>query len=80
MLDVNGTPAGGIVTTAEDISCFDMMMRNEGTVGGCRVLSSAAVRLMNIPNTGDMKAGWVPGGGYRTYEWVDPEKDLAAFS
>jgi hypothetical protein len=35
---------------------------------------------MNIPNTGDMKAGWVPGGGYRTYEWVDPEKDLAAFS
>jgi hypothetical protein len=22
----------------------------------------------------------VTGGGYRTYEWVDPEKDLAAFS
>jgi CubicO group peptidase (beta-lactamase class C family) len=97
-------PAGGIVSTAEDIFRFNMMMRNKGTLDGRRVLSSAAVTLMTTSHTGEIKAGWVPGvghgygyevvrnadgmfrynsigsfvkgGGYRTYEWVDPEKDL----
>jgi CubicO group peptidase (beta-lactamase class C family) len=97
-------PAGGIVSTAEDILRFNMMMRNKGTLDGRRVLSSAAVTLMTTSHTGDLKAGWVPGvghgygyevvrnadgmfrynsigsfvkgGAYRTYEWVDPEKDL----
>ncbi len=108
-LDVQHTPkipgpAGGIVSTAEDIFRFNMMMRNKGTLDGRRVLSSAAVTLMTTSHTGDMKAGWVPGvghgygyevvrnaegmfrynsigsfvkgGAFRTYEWVDPEKDL----
>ncbi|MGC2657883.1 MAG: serine hydrolase domain-containing protein [Bryobacteraceae bacterium] len=97
-------PAGGIVSTAEDIFRFNMMMRNKGELEGHRVLSSAAVTLMTTSHTGDMKAGWSPGvghgygyevvrnaegmfrynsigsyvkgGAYRTYEWVDPEKDL----
>ncbi len=97
-------PAGGIVSTAEDIFRFNMMMRNKGTLGGRRVLSSAAVTLMTTSHTGSLKAGWVPGVGHgygyevvrdaegmfrynsigsyvkggalRTYEWVDPEKDL----
>jgi CubicO group peptidase (beta-lactamase class C family) len=97
-------PAGGIVSTAEDIFRFNMMMRNKGTLDGHRVLSSAAVTLMTTSHTGDLKAGWVPGvghgygyevvrntegmfrynsigsyvkgGAFRTYEWVDPEKDL----
>jgi CubicO group peptidase (beta-lactamase class C family) len=97
-------PAGGIVSTAEDIFRFNMMMRNKGTLDGRRVLSSAAVTLMTTSHTGDLKAGWVPGvghgygyevvrdaegmfrynsigsfvkgGAFRTYEWVDPEKDL----
>lgn len=97
-------PAGGIVSTAEDIFRFNMMMRNKGELDGRRVLSSAAVTLMTTSHTGDMKAGWAPGvghgygyevvrdaegmfrynsigsyvkgGAYRTYEWVDPEKDL----
>jgi CubicO group peptidase (beta-lactamase class C family) len=98
------TPAGGILSTAEDIFRFNMMMRNKGTLDGKRVLSSAAVALMTTSHTGDLKAGWVPGvghgygyevvrnaegmfrynsigsyvkgGAFRTYEWVDPEKDL----
>lgn len=97
-------PAGGIVSTAEDIFRFNMMMRNKGELDGRRVLSSAAVTLMTTSHTGDIKAGWAPGvghgygyevvrdaegmfrynsigsyvkgGAYRTYEWVDPEKDL----
>jgi CubicO group peptidase (beta-lactamase class C family) len=97
-------PAGGIVSTAEDIFRFNMMMRNKGELEGRRVLSSAAVALMTASHTGDIKAGWSPGvghgygyevvrnaegmfrynsigsfvkgGAYRTYEWVDPEKDL----
>ena len=97
-------PAGGIVSTAEDIFRFNMMMRNKGSLDGHRVLSSAAVTLMTTSHTGSLKAGWVPGvghgygyevvrdaegmfrynsigsyvkgGAFRTYEWVDPEKDL----
>lgn len=97
-------PAGGIVSTAEDIFRFNMMMRNKGTLDGRRVLSAAAVTLMTTSHTGGMQAGWVPGvghgygyevvrnaegmyrynsigsyvkgGAFRTYEWVDPEKDL----
>jgi CubicO group peptidase (beta-lactamase class C family) len=97
-------PAGGLVSTAEDIFRFNMMMRNKGALDGRRVLSSAAVALMTTSHTGDLKAGWAPGvghgygyevvtnaegmfrynsigsfvkgGAFRTYEWVDPEKDL----
>lgn len=97
-------PAGGIISTAEDIFRFNMMMRNKGALDGRRVLSSAAVTLMTTSHTGEMRAGWVPGvghgygyevvrnaegmfrynsigsyvkgGAFRTYEWVDPEKDL----
>jgi len=92
------------VSTAEDIFRFNMMMRNGGTLDGKRVLSRAAVTLMTVSHTGDLKAGWSPGvghgygyevvrnaegmfrynsvgsfvkgGAYRTYEWVDPQKDL----
>lgn len=97
-------PAGGLVSTAEDVFRFNMMMRNKGILDGRRILSSAAVTLMTTSHTGDLKAGWVPGvghgygyevvrnaegmfrynsigsfvkgGAFRTYEWVDPEKDL----
>lgn len=98
------TPAGGLVSSAEDMLRFNMMMRNKGVFEGHRVLSAAAVTLMTTSHTGDMKAGWVPGvghgygyevvrnadgmfrynsvgsfvkgGAFRTYEFVDPEKDL----
>ena len=97
-------PAGGLVSTADDILRFNLMMANKGNLEDTRVLSSAAVTLMATSHTGNLKAGWVPGvghgygyevvrnadgmfrynsigsyvkgGAYRTYEWVDPEKDL----
>jgi CubicO group peptidase (beta-lactamase class C family) len=98
------SPAGGLVSTADDLLRFNEMMRDKGSLSGRRVLSRAAVELMTTSHTGDIKAGWVPGvghgfgyevvrdtagtfrynsigsyvkgGAYRTYEWVDPEKDL----
>lgn len=98
------SPAGGLLSTASDMLRFNLMMRNGGTLGGHRVLSDAAVHLMTISHTNDLKAGWAPGvghgygyevvnsvagmyrynsigsfvkgGAYRTYEWVDPQKDL----
>lgn len=98
------SPAGGLLSTAADMLRFNEMMRNGGTLDGHRILSHAAVHLMTISHTGDLKAGWAPGvghgygyevvrevagmyrynsigtfvkgGAYRTYEWVDPEKDL----
>jgi CubicO group peptidase (beta-lactamase class C family) len=97
-------PAGGLVSTAEDLFRFNEMMRQSGIFDGHRILSEAAVELMTISHTGDMKAGWVPGvghgfgyevvrnvegmfrysslgtflkgGAYRTYEWVDKQKDM----
>jgi CubicO group peptidase (beta-lactamase class C family) len=97
------SPAGRLVSTANDLLQVNEMMREKGTLAGRRVLSRAAVELMTASHTGDIKAGWVPGlgmalgtrwcatrperfvttlsgfvkgGAYRTYEWVDPEKKL----
>ncbi len=98
------SPAGGLLSTASDMLRFNEMMRNRGELDGRRILSMAAVQLMTVPHTGEIKAGWVPGvghgygyevvrepsgmfrynslgsyvkgGAYRTYEWVDPQKDL----
>jgi CubicO group peptidase (beta-lactamase class C family) len=97
-------PAGGLISSALDMLRFNLMIANRGVYEGKRILSSAAVHLMTIPHTGDMKAGWVPGvghgygyevvrdaagefrynsigssvkgGAFRTYESIDPEKDL----
>ncbi|HEX4164440.1 MAG TPA: serine hydrolase domain-containing protein [Bryobacteraceae bacterium] len=98
------SPAGGLVSSALDLLRFNEMMREGGSLGGRRILSPAAVHLMTISHTGDMKAGWSPGvghgygyevvrdvegmfrysslgtfckgGAYRTYEFVDPKKEL----
>lgn len=58
------SPAGGLISTAEDLFRFNEMMRNGGALGSTRVLSEAAVQLMTMSHTGDLKAGWVPGVGH----------------
>ncbi len=98
------SPAGGLISSAADLLRFNEMMREGGSLDGHRILSPAAVHLMTISHTGDMKAGWSPGvghgygyevvrdvegmfrysslgtfckgGAYRTYEFVDPKKEL----
>ncbi len=40
------------------------MLMNRGTLDGKRVLSPAAVELMTMNHTGELKAGFAPGQGY----------------
>ena len=57
-------PEGGLYSTALDMSRFYQMMLNEGELGGHRILSPAAVRLMTRVYTGDLKTGFAPGLGW----------------
>jgi CubicO group peptidase (beta-lactamase class C family) len=58
------SPAGGLISTAEDLFRFNEMMREGGHLGSTRVLSRAAVHAMTISHTGDLEAGWSPGLGH----------------
>lgn len=55
---------GGLFSTAEDYSKFARMMLNEGEWKGKRFLSAAAVKQMTSMQTGDLKAGFVPGSAW----------------
>ena len=54
-------PAGGLFSTAQDISRFYQMMLNAGEYGGRRILSRAAVEQMTHTQSGDIKTGFVEG-------------------
>ncbi len=58
------SPAGGLISSAADLLRFNEMMREGGSLDGHRILSPAAVHLMTISHTGDIKAGWSPGVGH----------------
>ncbi|HEV3202123.1 MAG TPA: serine hydrolase domain-containing protein [Bryobacteraceae bacterium] len=55
---------GGLYSTAEDYSLFARMMLNGGEWKGRRYLSAAAVKQMTSIQTGDLKAGFLPGSGW----------------
>jgi len=57
----NPGPAGGLFSTAQDMSRFYQMMLNGGTLQGRRILSKASVEVMTANHTGDMRAGHGPG-------------------
>ncbi|MBI4326610.1 MAG: serine hydrolase, partial [Chloroflexi bacterium] len=54
-------PAGGLFSTARDLSRFYQMMLDGGSIKGQRLLSPAAVGQMTRPQTGDIKTGFVDG-------------------
>lgn len=65
-----GTPAsrdrfpaanGGLYSTASDYALFARMLLNGGEFKGKRYLSKASYDLMTAPQTGSMKAGFIPG-------------------
>jgi len=67
-------PEFGLYSTAADLFRFYQMMLNNGTLDGKRYLSKAAVDVMTMPHTGDLKAGHMPGTAFGlTWEVVrDP--------
>jgi CubicO group peptidase (beta-lactamase class C family) len=61
-------PAGGLFSTAQDVSNFCRMMLNGGTFDGKRILSEEAVGQMTTKQTADSVKdnyglGWSTGGG-----------------
>lgn len=54
-------PAGGLYSTAADLSRLYQMVLNGGTLDGRRYVTAASVKLMTSPHTGDLKAGFTEG-------------------
>lgn len=52
---------GGLYSTAADYGRFCQMLLNNGTSGGRRYLSAAAVTAMSARQSGDLKTGFVEG-------------------
>ncbi len=57
-------PAGGLYSTGADIAQFYRMMLSGGTLAGKRILSPESVKVMTTVQTGELKAGFVPGMGF----------------
>jgi CubicO group peptidase (beta-lactamase class C family) len=52
---------GGLFSTASDYARFARMLLNGGELDGKRYLSAKAVEQMSSPQTGALKAGFIPG-------------------
>ncbi len=54
-------PAGGLFSTASDVTLLYQMILNGGTLDGKRLLSRESVGLMTRTQTGDLKTGFTEG-------------------
>jgi CubicO group peptidase (beta-lactamase class C family) len=57
-------PAGGLYSTANDLVKLYQFMLRRGTIGDKRFLGETSVATMTKVQTGDLKAGFTPGGGF----------------
>lgn len=57
-------PSGGLYSTATDMFRFYQMLLNRGELDGARVLKPETVDEMRRPQTGELKAGFVPGSAW----------------
>jgi len=57
-------PSGGLYATAFDLFRFYQMLLNGGELEGQRILKPETVAEMTRPQTGDLKAGFVPGSAW----------------
>jgi CubicO group peptidase (beta-lactamase class C family) len=64
---------GGLYSTAPDYTRFCQMLLNDGVFKGRRYLSSAALKFMTTPQTGDLPTGFfqnAAGGNHgKNYAW-----------
>lgn len=56
--------SGGLFSTAPDYARFCRMILNKGELDGVRYLTASAVDEMTSLQTGDTKAGFIPGSGW----------------
>jgi CubicO group peptidase (beta-lactamase class C family) len=57
-------PAGGLFSTAADLSRLYQAMLNQGQLGAVRILTADSVRQMTQLQTGDLQCGFTPGMGF----------------
>jgi CubicO group peptidase (beta-lactamase class C family) len=80
-------PAGGLFSTANDLSLFYRMMANGGTLNGVRILSEKAVQTATSDQSGEAKSNYgfgfgtdgksfTHGGAYGTNSRYDRENKL----
>jgi len=80
-------PAGGLFSTANDLSLFYRMMANGGTLNGTRILSEKAVQTATNDQSGEAKSNYgfgfgtdgksfTHGGAYGTNSRYDRENKL----
>jgi len=80
-------PAGGLFSTANDLSLFYRMMANGGTLNGTRILSEKAVQTATRDQSGEAKSNYgfgfgtdgksfTHGGAYGTNSRYDRENKL----
>jgi CubicO group peptidase (beta-lactamase class C family) len=62
--DAVPNPSGGLFSTAADLNRFYQTMLNGGELDGHRIVSADGVREMTTIQTGDLKAGFIPGSGW----------------
>lgn len=58
------SPSGGLISSARDMGRFYQMLLNGGKLEGNIVLSENAVKKLTQSQTGNMKAGFVPGSSW----------------
>jgi len=80
-------PAGGLFSTAKDLSIFYRMLANKGAFNGTRILSENAVKEMTSDQSGEAKSNYgfgigtsgavfTHGGAYNTNSRFDRERNL----
>ncbi len=57
-------PAGGLISTGQDLAKLYQMMLGRGTLGKTRIISESSVATMTQLQTGDLTAGFTPGMGF----------------
>ena len=57
-------PSGGLYSTAADLLRFYQMLLSRGELDGVLILKPETVDEMRLPQTGELKAGFVPGSAW----------------
>ena len=58
------SPSGGLISSAKDMGRFYQMLLNGGELNGTRILSAETVKKVRESQTGNHKAGFVPGSAW----------------